>query len=252
MAAGLELPGFSCLPDGVFVRGIPGGSLEEVVYYLDVLHALEYLAVPVFNNTRAIEKSVDKGMASFLLKRHNIPTPESFFSSDLHYIYQKLREGLNRARRFVLKPLFGSQGRGLQLIENCLQSINSEHMHGVVYAQEYIDAGHDTGVDFRVFVIGDKAIASMKRSAESWITNVAQGGRVEAASLSEQTLQMAIAAARAMQLDYAGVDLIQDRHGRFWVTEVNSVPAWKGLQQTTRKDLSKIIADEFIAYCLNR
>lgn len=251
-AAGLELPGFSGLPDGVFVRGIPGGSLEQVVYYLDVLHALEYLAVPVFNNARAIEKSVDKGMASFLLKHHGIPTPESFCSSDLHYINEKLREGLGQARRFVLKPLFGSQGKGLQLIENRRQSVNFDHMRGVVYVQEYIDAGHDAGVDFRVFVIGGRVVASMQRTGRGWITNVAQGGRVEAIRLSQPTLQMAIDAARITQLDYAGVDLIQDRHGRFWVTEVNSVPAWKGLQQTTCKNLSKMITDTFIAYCLNR
>lgn len=246
----LELPGFSSLPDGVFVRGVPGGSLEEVVYYLDVLHALEYLNVPVFNNTRAIERSVDKGMTSFLLKHHNIPTPKSYVSSDLHYINEKLHEGLDGAKKFVLKPIFGSQGKGLQLIEDRSQLINFDEIHGVVYLQEYIDAGYDVGVDFRVFVIGEKVVASMKRTGEDWITNVAQGGNVETITLDEQILQMAIDATRVTQLDYAGVDLIQDKHGQFWVTEVNSVPAWKGLQQTTSEDLSKIIADKFLAYCL--
>ena len=55
------------LPDGVFVRGVPGGSLEQVVFYLDILHALKLLGIPVYNDGRAIERTVDKGMTSFLL-----------------------------------------------------------------------------------------------------------------------------------------------------------------------------------------
>ena len=46
--------------DGVFVRGIPGGTLEEICYHLDILHFLELEKVTVYNNTVCIEKSVDK------------------------------------------------------------------------------------------------------------------------------------------------------------------------------------------------
>ncbi|MES9970943.1 MAG: alpha-L-glutamate ligase, partial [Candidatus Thiodiazotropha sp.] len=62
---GLAIPGFDSLPDGVFVRGVPGGSLEQVVLYLDILHALKHLGVCVYNDGQAIERSVDKGMTSF-------------------------------------------------------------------------------------------------------------------------------------------------------------------------------------------
>ena len=51
------LPGFeNSLPDAVFVRGIPGGSLEQVVHHLNVLHVLSDLGVPVYNDGRAIER----------------------------------------------------------------------------------------------------------------------------------------------------------------------------------------------------
>tara|TARA_R110002049_G_scaffold13509_2_gene58570 strand:+ start:204802 stop:205710 length:909 start_codon:yes stop_codon:yes gene_type:complete len=247
--ARITLPGFSALPAGVFVRGVPGGSLEEVVYYLDVLHGLEYAGVPIFNNTRGIERSVDKGMTSYLLKFNGIPTPNSFVSSDLHYINKKIREYLNEGKKLVLKPIFGSQGKGLQLLEHASQFIDYQDMHGVMYVQEYVDAGERVGVDYRVFVIGEQVIASMKRTGESWITNVAQGGQVETITLDQSVMQMAINATQVTGLEYAGVDLIRDKQGRFWVTEVNSVPAWKGLQQTTSEAVVDTISRQFLAHC---
>ena len=73
---GLFLPGFEKrLPDGVFVRGIAGGTLEQIVLRLDVLHALRELDVPVYNDARAIERTVDKGMTSLLLDRAGLVTP---------------------------------------------------------------------------------------------------------------------------------------------------------------------------------
>lgn len=245
----IDLPGFSSLPAGVFVRGVPGGSLEEVVYYLDILHGLEYAGVPIFNNTRAIERSVDKGMTSYLLKLNNVSTPNSFISSDLHYINKRLREGVEAGKRFVLKPIFGSQGKGLQRFDDRSQFIDYQEMHGVMYVQEYVDAGGSVGVDYRVFVVGNEVIASMKRTGESWITNVAQGGKVEAINLDAAVEQMALNATRVTGLEYAGVDLIKDQAGKFWVTEVNSVPAWKGLQQTTSKKVAEIIVDKFLLHC---
>ena len=246
--AHLDISGFNGLPSAVFVRGVPGGSLEQVVYYLDVLHGLEHLGVPVFNNTRALERSVDKGMTSFLLKSKNIPTPSAFVSSDLHYIYNKVHQMLGRGKQVVIKPIFGSQGKGVQRIASKSDCIDYSLMHGVMYVQEFVDAGQEVGVDYRVFIVGDKIIASMKRTGECWITNVAQGGSVEAVQLDSSVEQMALDAVNATGLEYSGVDLIRDKQGQFWVTEVNSVPAWKGLQQTTSFNLSDAIIEEFLSH----
>lgn len=246
--AQIHLPGFSELPSAVFVRGVPGGSLEEVVYYLDVLHGLEALGITVMNNVQCIERSVDKGMTSFLLKKYKINTPNTIYSSDLHYLYKRLREGINAGKEFVLKPVFGSQGKGLQRISTHQQLIDTSEMHGVIYLQEFIDAGFEVGVDYRVFVVGGKVISSMKRTGENWITNVAQGGKVEPVVLDDHILQLAIDAASALNMDYAGVDLMQDQEGIFWVTEINSVPAWKGLQATTEKKIVDAIVDHFLLH----
>ncbi|HAQ32539.1 MAG TPA: RimK family alpha-L-glutamate ligase, partial [Rhodospirillaceae bacterium] len=67
---GLCLPGFEdTLPDGVFVRLIDSGSMEQITLRLGLLHGLRELGVPVYNDARAIENTVDKSMASFLLNR---------------------------------------------------------------------------------------------------------------------------------------------------------------------------------------
>lgn len=247
-AAEIHLPGFNELPSAVFVRGVPGGSLEEVVYYLDVLHGLEALGITVMNNVQCIERSVDKGMTSFLLKKHKISTPNTIYSSDLHYIYKRLREGIQAGKEFVLKPVFGSQGKGLQRISSHQQWMDISEMHGVIYLQEFIDAGYEVGVDFRVFVVGGKVISSMKRTGESWITNVAQGGKVEPVALDDKILKLAVDAANALKMDYAGVDLMQDKYGKFWVTEINSVPAWKGLQATTENNIVDAIVNHFLLH----
>lgn len=245
----LQISSFTTTPIGAFVRGVPGGSLEQVVYYLDVLHALEVLQVPVVNNTRSIERSVDKGMTSFLLSQRGIPTPITFVSSDLHYMRSKLRDGFSNGKKFVIKPLFGSQGKGLQLIHDPATTMSFDHINGVMYAQEYIQPRQGVGIDFRVFVVGNRVIASMKRNGADWISNVATGATVEAVTLEKNIEQLAIQAVRAVGLEYAGVDLIQDTQGKYWVTEVNSVPAWKGLQKTTTVSIADNIADDFLLHC---
>ncbi len=65
---GLVIPGFGQrLPDAALVRGIAGGTFEQVTKRLGVLHALRELGVTVYNDARAIERSVDKSMTSLLL-----------------------------------------------------------------------------------------------------------------------------------------------------------------------------------------
>ncbi len=105
----------TALPDAVLVREIAGGSFEEVTRRLGVLHALRELGIPVWNDARAIERCVDKSMTSFLLAKSGIPTPQSWAVEGLAAA-RALVDREAPAGRLVLKPLFGSQGRGLRLI----------------------------------------------------------------------------------------------------------------------------------------
>ena len=244
---GLHLPGFATLPDAAFVRGVPGGTLEEVVYYLDVLHALRRLGVLVYNDGGAIERSVDKGMTSFLLHTAGVPTPPAWVVRDPVEAGRVLARELAAGHELVLKPLFGSQGEGLTRLNGkdsaALPPLAADH--AIHYLQRFIPGGTARAQDFRVFVIAARAVAAMRRSAPTgWITNVAQGASCHPADLTPDLRDLAEAAARTLEMTYAGVDILRDAAGRAWVIEVNGIPAWKGLQQVCGLDLAAaLVAD---------
>ena len=82
-ASGLAIPGLGDrLPEGAFVRFVPGGTFEEVTLYLGVLHALHEHGVVVWNDARAIERCVDKSTTTFFLQREGLPTPRTFTCVD--------------------------------------------------------------------------------------------------------------------------------------------------------------------------
>jgi tetrahydromethanopterin:alpha-L-glutamate ligase len=249
------LPGFAeRLPDGVFVRGVPGGTLEQVVLRLDILHALKLLGIPVYNDGRAIERTVDKAMTSFVLANSGIPTPATWVTESQRDAAAVVRAELAAGRELVVKPLFGSQGVGLRRIGAIEDLPPAVDYDGVYYLQRYIECASGAWHDWRVFVIDGAAVAGMKRQGKSWITNVSQGGTCEAIDLSghEDLCALACKACNALQMDYAGVDLIRDREGRLQVVEVNGIPAWKGLQSVTEDSIAQLLVNDFVDRHLRR
>jgi RimK family alpha-L-glutamate ligase len=247
-AAQIILPGFDGrLPDGVFVRGVSGGTLEQVIFRLDVLHALRELDVVVYNDARAIERTVDKAMTSFLLKRAGIPSPMTWVCESPEQARAIAIHEHGCGRALVLKPLFGSQGEGIVKIDEPGQLLQLYDFKGIYYLQEFIDKPAGDWHDWRVLVIAGRAVAAMVRRSRHWITNRAQGGYCEPALLEPRLTELAEAAARAVDIDYAGVDLILDSEHRYLVTEVNSIPAWRGLQSVCSGNIAGWLADHFLA-----
>lgn len=247
----IHLPGFSeRLPDGVFVRGVPGGSLEQVSFYLDILHGLKILGIPVYNDARAIERTVDKGMTSFLLQLAGIPTPPTWVTGDPETALEIARRELADGHRIVSKPLFGSQGTGLQRHDTLEDLANLVPTNGIYYLQRYVCNDENAPHDWRVFVIRGRTVAAMRRCGVTWLNNVAQGARCEPARLDDILLcRLAEDAAKTLDMAYAGVDIIRDPHGRYTVLEVNSVPAWKGLQSVSDVVIADLLADDFLGCC---
>jgi len=244
------IPGFEDrLPDGAFVRGVPGGSLEQVTFYLDILHGLKALGVPVYNDARAIERTVDKGMTSFLMRQAGISTPATWVVNSREAALAIAGRELALGHQLVSKPLFGSQGEGLQRHETPQDLANLAESNGVFYLQRFVHCG-EASHDFRVFVIRGKTVAAMRRFGQSWLNNVAQGGRCETVRLDDLLLcRLAEDAVKTIGMAYAGVDIIRDLQGRYTVIEVNSVPAWKGLQSVSETVIADRLADDFLALC---
>lgn len=250
--AAVTLCGFDDgLPDAVFVRGVPGGTLEQTVYYLNVLHALHDLGVPVYNDGRAIERSVDKSYTSLRLRHAGIPTPDTWIAADADQAIEIVRRETAHGGLLMCKPLFGSQGQGIVCVA-AIDDLPDEQMtRGVWYLQRFVGDRNGPASDWRVFVIDGHAIAAMRRTAPGWLANIAQGGQCHAAVPEGDLGRLAEAAVVSLDMAYAGVDLVRDSADRWWVIEVNSIPAWKGLQGVSQVDIAACLADDLLRRCIS-
>jgi tetrahydromethanopterin:alpha-L-glutamate ligase len=246
--AGLDIAGLGDrLPDAVLVRTMSGGTFQAVTLRLGILHALRENGVLVWNDARAIERCVDKSMTSFLLARAGIPTPATWaVESEDAARAIVVRESTQGP--LVLKPLFGSQGRGLKLLRSEDDLPKPDAVAGVYYLQRYVGVeGTDGFRDFRLLVSQGRVVAAMARQAASWITNVKQGGRPMAVVAGNELNELGIRAAAAVGANFAGVDILYDADGHPTVLEVNSMPAWSGLQKVTHSRIAPILAGDLMA-----
>lgn len=228
----------------LITRPIGRGSLEEIIFRMDLLHRLERLGMLIINPPVSIERSVDKYYALALLEEHGLPVPRTA-ATESHEEALKCFHALGGD--VVLKPLFGSRGVGSTRISDpdvaarVFRTIS--FYHGVLYLQEFIPHGVS---DIRAFVVGDRVIASMNRIAETWKTNVSLGAKPVSTNLDEELENLAVKAAEVIGCKVTGVDILEGPKGPV-VVELNSQPGWRGLQSVTEIN----IADEIIGYILS-
>lgn len=243
----INIPCCDTLPPAVFVRGVSGGTLQQVITRLNVLHMLSMQGVTIYNDVKAIERTVDKAMTSFLLHFHGVATPPTWVCESRVQAESIRHAAQQNNQTLVMKPLFGSQGLGVRklLANEPLPVPMQQFVDGVYYFQQLIETA-DAPHDYRVFVINGKVVAAMKRIGSSWVNNVAAGGRCEVVHQNEVMNQLALQAAAAVDIAYCGVDIIQAVSGEYYVLEVNSIPAWKGLQSVTALNIAQLLVDDFL------
>jgi ribosomal protein S6--L-glutamate ligase len=150
-------------------------------------------------------------------------------------------------RDVVLKPLFGSEGRGITRLTDADLALRAFKMlaqlGAVLYLQEFIDhEGHDT----RLLVIGERVLAMRRVNKLDWRTNISRGAVAEPFEADPELVNFARRAAAAVHAPIAGVDLLHGRDGQCYVIEVNAVPGWKALAKAHNMDIAKLIID-FVA-----
>jgi len=205
----------------------------------------------VWNDACAIERCVDKSMTSFLLARAGIATPSTWAVESREAAAAIVaREATDRP--LVLKPLFGSQGRGLRLIRTPDDLPDSAVVNGVYYLQRFVGAEQDGFRDFRLLVSRGRVVAAMARHSTRWITNVKRGARPVAVVANEEMRELALRAAAAVGAAFAGVDILYDVDSRPTVLEVNSMPAWSGLQKVTPFNIAATLAGDIVAAIAER
>jgi ribosomal protein S6--L-glutamate ligase len=235
VAAGpVPLAGF----DGVIVRTMPPGSLEQVVFRMDLLQRVTARGVPVLNSPRALEACVDKYLATARLSAAGLRVPATVVCQNADAALEAFAE---LGGDVVVKPVFGSEGRGMVRIsdpELAWRTFRTlERTGAVLYLQEVI---RHPGWDLRVFVLGGRVLGGMRRRArgEDWRTNVAQGGVGEAVRIEPAQEALALRAAAVLEADAAGVDLMPGPAGAWYVIEVNAVPGWRALAPVTGIDVA--------------
>ena len=235
------------LPDLVFVKTIAAGSFEEVTLRLGILHGLEAAGCGVVNSASAIERCVDKAQTSLRLALAGLPTPPAWCVQSREAAASLLAAEAAHGHELVLKPLFGAQGRGLIRLSDPAALPDAEAVDGVYYLQRFVPPAEATFRDCRVLVSAGRPVAAMLREHEDWITNVHQGARCIGIPAEGHVAALAVAAAEAVGAYHAGVDLIRGAEGDWRILEVNSMPAWKGLQSVTSFPIAPILAADALA-----
>ena len=228
----------------LIIRPIGRGSLEEIIFRMDLLHRLQRLGMVVINPPLSIERSVDKFQTLALLEEHGLPVPRTIVTEGPD---EALRAFNELGGDVVVKPLFGSRGIGSTRISDSDVATRIfravAFYHGVLYLQEFVPHGFS---DVRLFVVGNRVIAAMHRVAQNWKTNVSLGARPVAFKPSEELEALAIKTAQIVGCKVAGVDILESEKGPL-IIELNSQPGWRGLQSVA----SDSIAEEIVKFVVS-
>ena len=228
----------------VLVRMMPPGSLEQVVFRMDALHRLEAAGVPVVNPPRAVEAAVDKYLALARVEAAGLAVPPTWVGESATAAQAAFAE---LGGDVVIKPLFGSEGRGLvratdpELARRAFHTL--EQLRAVIYAQRFVP---NPGFDLRLLVLAGAVVGAISRhpAPGDWRANVAVGGRAAAVEAEPLVADVAVRAAAALGAVVAGVDLVFDLDRQSWVVlEVNAVPGWRALAAATGVDVAALILD---------
>jgi len=233
----------------IVVRSMPGSMhpthrLEEVIFRMNLLSRFADQGKIVINTPRSLEISIDKHLSLCHLKKHGLCVPMTRVVQGTDAIQHAWEQFDGDC---ILKPLFGSQGRGLirltsvhDVQELTRNAVAHRTQGGIFFIQEHI--AHQ-GWDVRIMLAGPHHFAMRRRAAPGeWRTNLACGGTAEAFTAPQEWIDYARKAAYAVGTDIAGVDLLPTPDGGVVVLEVNGVPGWQGLEKVTGSAITETVA----------
>src|SRR5437660_12020797 len=223
--------------------------LERCVSYFRGLHftaCLEFLDVPVINKYEVANNCGNKMITSMLLKKHNVPTPKTYFS----FSPEAALENLERVGYpLVIKPIVGSWGRGViplkdretadAIIE--VRELSDGPLDRIYYLQEMIKRPPR---DIRGIVVGDQVISAMYRtSTGGFKTNIALGAEPIACEITKELEDICISASKAVGGGILGIDVMEDKKHGLVVHEVNNTVEFKGLAKVAKRNIPKEIIE---------
>lgn len=228
--------------DAIMVRTMPLGSLEQVIFRMDCLHALEAAGRPVINPPRTLEVAIDKWLTLHRLHLAGVPVPPTIACQSRDAAVAACEQ---LGSDVLIKPIFGGEGRGILRVQGTDMAWRAcgtvSQLGQVLYVQQYLD---HLGYDIRVLIIGSK-MHCIKRicSPGAWRANLSQGSRAEPHELTDEQRELATVAAQSVGGSVLGIDILPLRSGGHVVLEVNAVPGWKGLSRALQIDVAGEVID---------
>ena len=226
---------------------IPRIGASITFYGLAVVRQFEQMDMYTPNTAAGIANSRDKLRATQILSRHDIAMPATMFVRDRADVLPAINQV--GGAPVVIKLLEGTQGIGVilapdtKIAEAVIETLQSTRQN--VLIQRFV--AESKGRDIRAFVVGDRVVAAMRRTAlgDEFRSNVHRGGSVESIELDDEYQRVAVQAAQIMGLRVAGVDMLESDNGPS-VMEVNSSPGLEGIETASGLDIAGAIVD-FIA-----
>jgi RimK family alpha-L-glutamate ligase len=227
--------------DAILIRTMPPGSLEQVVFRMDLLARLEASGVRVVNSPKSIECAVDKFLTTAKLEAAGLRVPRTVVCQDSETAMAAFEQ---LGGDVVLKPLFGSEGRGIVRVSDPDLAFRTfrtlERIDAVLYLQEFVN---HRGFDTRVLVLDGRIPGGMRRFGDGdFRTNVSRSARSERHLPSDEECEIALRAATAVGAVFAGIDLLSGSSLREpesttpYVIEVNGVPGWRAFNRVNDCD----------------
>ena len=202
----------------------------------------------VLNTATAIDRTKNKLRSLQILTRRGVPIPRTIITRSPEDIDWAIDEV--GGTPVILKLLEGTQGIGVMLAETrkTVKSVLSTlwNLGQNIIVQEYLRPTGKRTSDIRVFVIGGKVVATMKRTAaldDEFRSNIHRGGKGTQYRLTREQKQIALDAVDALKLDIAGVDMMETRGGQTVVLEVNTSPGLEGIEKATKINVAKKIIE---------
>lgn len=225
--------------------------LTEVDLRVSVIKQLQLMNIPMFNSYLAITRAKNKLRTMQMLDFDGIPIPRTWVVEGKRYINEAVKS--LGGPPVILKLTSGSYGSGVVIAESkraihsALDALISNSTNNIILIQEYIKEAK--GSDTRVFVVSGKVISVMRRQAKrgEFRSNLELGGTAAVTDLREDEKSVALRAAKSLNLEVAGVDIIDTKNGPA-VMEVNANPGFEGLEQTSGVNVARAIIEGAVLF----